>query len=128
MHIVGHGVDIVAVKRIAEMVERHSDHFLARVFTLGERGYAESSARRRDEHLAGRFAAKEAAMKALGTGWRNGIAWTDIEVVLLPSGQPSLRVTGAARDRALGAGISRWHVSISHTDDMAMASVIAEGE
>lgn len=128
MHIVGHGVDIVSVERIAEMVERHSDHFLGRVFTQGERAYAEASVRRRDEHLAGRFAAKEAALKALGTGWRDGIAWTDIEVVLLPSGQPSLRVTGEARSRAMSAGVTRWHVSISHTDDLAMASVIAEGD
>lgn len=127
MRIIGHGVDIVPVARIAEMVERHAAHFLERVFTPGERAYADASARRRMEHLAGRFAVKEATLKALGTGWRNGIAWTDIEVVLEPSGRPILALHGEAARAATGAGIRAWHVSISHTDDTAIASVIGEG-
>jgi len=127
MRIIGHGVDIVEVKRIAEMVERHADHFLDRVFTAGENSYAASSPRRRAEHLAGRFAAKEAALKALGTGWRSGIAWTDVEVRLEPSGRPNLVLHGAAESAALASGITAWHVSISHTDDLAIASVIGEG-
>ena len=128
MPIVGHGVDIVEVARIAEMRERHADRFLERCYTPAERAYAAANPKRTDEHLAGRFAAKEAALKAIGTGWRSGIAWTDLEIVLEPSGAPTLRVTGRADEIARGMGVARWHVSISHTDRHAMASVIAEGE
>lgn len=124
MSILGHGIDIVCVARIADMLRRHGQHFLNRCFTPAEQGYA-LGAKRRDEHLAGRFAAKEAALKALGTGWRHGIAWTDVEVVLLPSGQPTLRVGGQAGEAARQMGIGGWMVSISHTDDHAVASVIA---
>ena len=88
MHIVGHGIDLVEVSRIAELLERHGERFLERCFTAAERGYSDASVKRREEHLAARFAAKEAVLKALGTGWRDGIAWTDIEVVRRPSGQP----------------------------------------
>jgi holo-[acyl-carrier protein] synthase len=124
MSILGHGIDIVSVARIGEMLERHGQHFLNRCFTHAEQGYA-LAAKRRDEHLAGRFAAKEAALKALGTGWRHGIAWTDVEVVRLPSGQPTLRVSGQAGEIARQSGIGSWLVSISHTDQHAVASVIA---
>jgi len=128
MRIIGHGVDIVEVVRIADMVERHADHFLGRVFTPSERAYADASPRRRFEHLAGRFAAKEAALKALGTGWRNGIAWTDVEVIIEPSGRPALTMHAEASRSALASGIRAWHVSISHTGQHAIASVIGEGE
>lgn len=127
MRIIGHGVDIVPVARIARSLEEHGDRFLTRVFTPAEAAYAASS-RRRDEHLAGRFAAKEAAMKALGTGWRSGVAWTDFEVVVEPSGRPLLRVTGEAARLAREQGVAEWLVSISHTDDTALASVIVTGE
>lgn len=126
MSIVGHGIDIVGVARIAGMVERHGQHFLDRCFTRAEQGYA-ASGKRCAEHLAGRFAAKEAALKALGTGWRDGIAWTDVEVVLLPSGRPTLTITGQAAEIAAGLGIGAWLVSISHTEGHAIASVIATG-
>jgi holo-[acyl-carrier protein] synthase len=121
--MIAHGVDIVEVQRIASMIERHGQQFLDRVFTAGEQAYARDS-RRRDEHLAARFAAKEAALKALGTGWRSGIAWTDVEVVPLPSGQPTLRVHGRAAEIAAELGISSWSLSLSHTSSMAVASVI----
>ena len=127
MRIIGHGVDIVEVARIAAMLEDHGERFLIRCFTPGERGYAQSR-KRAAEHLAGRFAAKEAVLKALGTGWRSGIAWTDVEVHLLPSGQPELSLHRVAAEAARKAGISRWHLSISHTERHAVASVIASGD
>jgi len=119
-------VDVVEVDRIAQMLDRHGDRFLERCFTTGERDYA-IQARRTTEHLAGRFAAKEAALKAIRTGWRSGISWTDVEVVIEASGAPRLEVTGRAAEIAAGLGIRSWHVSISHTEALAIASVIAEG-
>ncbi len=126
MRILGHGIDICEVARIGEMIAQHGDRFLERCFTERERMYAGQS-RRRDEHLAARFAAKEAALKALGTGWQNGIAWTDVEVVLLPSGQPTLNITGRAAELAAQLGIKEWSISMSHTSTLATASVIATG-
>jgi holo-[acyl-carrier protein] synthase len=78
--------------------------------------------------LAGRFAAKEAVLKAMGTGWAEGIAWTEIEVAARASGQPELRLSGKAAELAAKQGISSWQISISHTEGQAMASVIAVGE
>ncbi len=123
MPIAAHGIDIVEVTRIARLLEEHGERFLQRVFTPGELGYA-AAGRRRDEHLAARFAAKEATLKALGTGWRSGIAWTDVEVVLLPSGAPTLRLHGKAAEIAQRQNIGAWLVSLSHTRDYAVASVI----
>lgn len=126
MNVVAHGIDLVKVVRVRAMVDRHGDRFLDRVFTPGERDYA-CTRKRRDEHLAARFAAKEAVFKALGTGWRDGMAWTDIEVVPEASGRPSLRVRGEAARVAQSLGIAAWLISLSHTDDTAIASVIALG-
>lgn len=126
MNPVAHGIDIVEVARIARMASEHGERFTGRCFTEGERRYAQAS-RRRDEHLAARFAAKEAAFKALGTGWRSGIAWTDIEVVSDASGAPTLRVGGGAALVARERGIAGWLVSLSHTGTHAVASVIALG-
>ena len=126
MSIVGHGVDLVEIARIGEMVRRHGDNFLDRCFTVAERAYAESSSKRRDEHLAARFAAKEAVLKALGTGWRNGIAWTDVEVVRQATGQPTVRLSGEAARVARELGITAWFISLSHTHAHAMASAIAQ--
>jgi len=120
-------VDLVEVARIARSVAEHGQRFLARVFTEGERGYAEANTRRVNEHLAVRFAAKEAVLKALGTGWSQGIGWRDVEIVREPSGRPAVRLTGVAAEVAERMGVERWHVSLSHTDTMAMASVIACG-
>lgn len=124
MRIVGHGIDIVEVARVAEMCREHGQRFLDRCFTVAEQAYA-SDRKRRDEHLAGRFAAKEAILKALGTGWRDGIAWTDVEVVLMPSGQPTAVLRGRAAEIAAGLGAAEWSVSISHTETHAVASAIA---
>ena len=123
--IVGHGIDVVEVARVAELVERHGERFLARCFGPAERAYAESrSPRRRAEHLAARFAAKEAALKVLGTGLRGGICWTDIEVVRDGAGCPSLRLSGRAGEVAAERGIASWHLSLTHTATLAYASAI----
>lgn len=124
--MIAHGVDITEVSRIAEMIAQHGDRFWSRVFTLDERAYCEAHPRRTTEHAAARFAAKEAALKCLGTGWRNGLAWTDIEVRRDELGKPSLHLSGEASRLAALLAISRWHVSLSHTSSQAIASVIAE--
>ena len=124
--IIGHGVDIVETSRIEQLLGDHPERFLERVFTPGEQSDS-SSSKRQHEHLAARFAAKEAALKALGTGWSQGIGWTDIEVVRAENGKPSLHVTGRAAEIAGELGIERWHVSLSHIEQCAIASVIAEG-
>lgn len=126
--VLGHGVDLAEVARVAEMVERHGERFLDRVFTSAERGFAQRSRRRMAEHLAARFAAKEAVLKAMGTGLRGGIRWTDVEVTRDGEGRPGVRLAGAAARRAQLMGIRRWVLSLSHTSGVAMASAIAIGE
>lgn len=125
--ILGHGIDLAEVERVRRSVERFGDRFLERVFTEAERAYA-GDGPRRDEHLAARFAAKEAVFKALGTGWAQGVGWTDIEVAREASGKPVLALHGRAHEIAESMGVRTWHVSLTHTGTMAMASVIAEGE
>ena len=125
--ILGHGIDLVDVARIASMRARLGDRFLERCFTDDEAEYALARPKRTDEHLAARFAAKEAALKAIGTGWTRGIAWTDVSVRSEPSGRPGLLVAGVAGEYAAELGIDRWHLSLSHTGGLAIASVIAEG-
>jgi holo-[acyl-carrier protein] synthase len=124
MPIVGHGIDIVETARIKRMAEEHGQRFLDRCFTPAEQAYAAANPKRYFEHLAGRFAAKEAVLKVLGTGWRGGIAWTDIEVTRDPSGQPQIRLTGECLRVATNIGIGRWHVSISHIETHATASAL----
>jgi holo-[acyl-carrier protein] synthase len=124
MPIVGHGIDIVETRRIRQLVENHGPHFLDRVFTEAEQVYCARNPKRCIEHLAGRFAAKEAVLKVLGTGWRGGIAWTDIEILKDPSGQPQIRLTGECLRIAEEMGICHWHISISHIETHATASAI----
>ncbi len=119
-----HGVDITSVARIREMLAAHGDSFQRKCFTPAEVAYCRAGGRI-DEHFAGRFAAKEAVLKALGTGWAGGIAWTDVEVVNLPTGQPTVQLHGKAAEFASTLNISAWAISISHTDELAIASVIA---
>ncbi|MGD9791297.1 MAG: holo-ACP synthase [Phycisphaerales bacterium] len=126
MHTLAHGIDLVPVARLARSIDQHGDRFLERVFTSGERDYAHAN-KRRDEHLAARFAAKEAVFKALGTGWSGGIAWTDVEVTRDESGRPAIVLTGKAATIAASLGIKSWLVSLSHTEDHAIASVIGLG-
>ncbi len=128
MPIVGHGIDLTPVARIAALRERHAERFLERVFTRAERDYCALRPRRTDEHLAARFAAKEATLKALGTGLTAGIRWIDISVEREDTAPPTLRLTGAAAQAAERLAANRWHVSLSHAGGMAIASVIAETE
>ena len=125
MAIIGHGVDVVDIARISAMIENHGEHFLHRCFTAGESDYCREN---RDFaiHFAGRFAAKEAIVKALGTGFRGRIAWTDMEILSDSKGKPVLRLTGHTAALADQAGITAWHISISHTAHTAFASAIAE--
>ena len=127
MHIIAHGVDVVDIPRIRAMLEEHGERFVERCFTDGERAYAESGSRRRPERYAVRFACKEAVMKALGTGWRSGISWRDIEVRRAPSGQPHLALEGECRRLARDMRIRTWVVSLSHGGSSAVASVIGCG-
>jgi holo-[acyl-carrier protein] synthase len=124
MPIVGHGIDIVETSRIRQLVEHHGQHFLDRCFTPREQAYCGRNPKRYFEHLAGRFAAKEAILKVLGTGWRGGIAWTDMEILPEPSGQPKLQLTGECARIAGELQIQHWHVSISHIETHATASAI----
>lgn len=122
--IVGHGIDIVETARISKLLEDHAQRFLDRCFTPLEQHYCAKNPKRYIEHLAGRFAAKEAVLKVLGTGWRGGIAWTDIEILPEPSGQPKIRLTGECLRIATELNISTWHISISHIETHATASAI----
>lgn len=124
MSLIGHGIDIVETARIKRSVEEHGQHFLDRVYTPAEQAYCSKNGKRYYEHLAGRFAAKEAVLKVLGTGWRGGIAWTDIEIINEPSGQPKLTLTGESLRIASELNITQWHVSISHIETHATASAI----
>jgi holo-[acyl-carrier protein] synthase len=123
--IIGHGIDIVEVARVEQMVKDHGDRFLNRCFTAHEQAYCGRQSKRLFEHLAGRFAAKEAVLKALGTGWRGGIAWTDVEVLNEASGAPLVRLSGECRRVAESRNVSRWLISISHISTYAAASAIA---
>jgi holo-[acyl-carrier protein] synthase len=125
--IVGIGVDIAETARIAQALERHGDRFSRRIFTPREIEYCERF-KNKAERYAARFAAKEAAFKALGTGWRNGIRWLDVEVTNLPSGKPELRLEGQAREVGRRLSVSRASLSISHTDHYAIAQVIFESD
>jgi len=123
--IVGHGIDLVENQRIADLIEKHGEHFLTRVFTENERAYANASKKRSIEHLAARFAAKEAVLKSIGTGWRSGIAWTDIEISRQPSGRPEVTLANRAKQIANDLKISNWIISLSHTKTHAIASALA---
>ncbi|MBM4112963.1 MAG: holo-[acyl-carrier-protein] synthase [Phycisphaerae bacterium] len=125
MEIIGHGIDVVAIERIAALLQAHGDRFRQRVYTPAEQALADASGPRCAERYAVRFAAKEAALKALGTGLRGGIAWTDIEIVASWIGRPELILRGEAHALAARMGIDRWLVSLSHSGGIAVASVIA---
>lgn len=123
--IVGTGIDIAEVPRIREAIERHGERFLKRVFTEGEIQYCESKANR-VERYAARFAAKEAGMKAIGTGWNHGVRWRDIEVARKPGGRPTLMLHGKAEEFAAKLGATNIALSLTHTAEQAFAQVILE--
>jgi len=124
--IVGLGVDIAEVGRIEAAIRRHGQAFLRRLFTPAEMAYCEGH-RNKYERYAGRFAAKEAAMKALGTGWKHGVRWLDIEIVQLPSGKPSLELRGRAQEFAERLEVKNIALTITHSGNTALAQVIFEG-
>ncbi|HEV2395631.1 MAG TPA: holo-[acyl-carrier-protein] synthase [Candidatus Sulfotelmatobacter sp.] len=123
--IVGTGIDIAEVPRIRQSIERFGQRFLQRVYTEGEMRYCDSKANR-VERYAARFAAKEAAMKALGTGWNHGVRWRDCEVAREPGGRPTMRFHGKAGEFAAKLGVKNIALSISHTEEEAIAQVILE--
>ena len=123
--IVGTGIDIAEVPRIAQAISRYGDRFLRRIFTEGEIQYCESKASRVQSYAA-RFAAKEAAMKALGTGWNRGVRWRDVEVCRQPGSRPTLAFHGKAAEFASRLGAVHVALSLTHTSDEAIAQVILE--
>ncbi len=123
--IVGTGIDIAEVPRIGASIARFGDRFLRRIFTEAEIRYCESKANR-IERYAARFAAKEAAMKAIGTGWNHGVAWRDVEVCRQPGGRPTIAFHGKAAEFAAKLGAVRVALSLSHTEAYAIAQVILE--
>jgi holo-[acyl-carrier protein] synthase len=125
--IVGTGVDISEVDRIEAAVKRFGDRFLKRVFTPAEVRYCTGKPNAA-ERLAARFAAKEAGMKAIGTGLRHGVTWHDVEVVRLPGQRPVLQFHGKAAEFAVRLGCKRTHLSLSHTKEQAIAHVILESD
>jgi holo-[acyl-carrier protein] synthase len=123
--IVGTGIDLCEVSRIESAIARHGRRFVERIYTGREIAYAEAKANRY-ERFAARFAAKEAGMKALGTGWRGGLTWRDLEVTNFASGRPALTLHGKAAEIAVRLGVRNVSLSITHTAEQAMAMVILE--
>jgi holo-[acyl-carrier protein] synthase len=125
--ILGIGFDLLEVSRMARSLEEHGDRFVARIFTEGE--ILECAGRLdRAQALAARFAAKEACLKALGTGWAQGLNFQQVEVLKAEGGRPELELSGAARERAGRMGVRAIHVSLTHQKGMAGAVVVLEGE
>lgn len=123
VNVVSQGIDLIENRRLGEVLERHRDRFLERVLTPSEQAYVN---RMRDPlpHIAGRFAAKEAVFKVLGTGWRGGIAWTDVEITNNASGQPSVALSGECELIAQRKKIAKILISISHTHEYAAATAV----
>jgi holo-[acyl-carrier protein] synthase len=124
--IVGTGVDLAEVPRIKASIERYGEKFIRRIYTPAEIAYVERKANKYERYAA-RFAAKEAGMKAIGTGWRRGVTWQDFEVANLPSGKPTLLLHGVAAGFAEKLGVKHISLSITHTAELGMAHVILEG-
>lgn len=123
--IISIGIDIIEVARIREVLLR-TPRFAQRVFTVAERAYCDSHGAVAAQHYAARFAAKEAALKALQTGWRGGITWQDVEILARETGAPYLVITGQALELLTKYGVTSTHLSISHTTDHAIAQVVLE--
>lgn len=125
MQNIANGIDLVELERIEKILSSHGERFLNRVFTVREREYADKNKGARTEKLAGRFAAKEAVMKVIGTGWRGKISWTDIEIINDSMGKPVLRLSGEVERIMDDMGISDIDISITHTKQFAIASAVA---
>ena len=124
--VIGIGTDITECLRIAKMIERHGDLFINRVYTPREVNYCQTR-KQSTEHFTGRWAAKEAVLKALGTGWRRGISWRDVEIINEPGGRPVVYVHGGVKSVVEQLGITSLRVSISHCHGYATAFVVATG-
>jgi holo-[acyl-carrier protein] synthase len=124
--ILGTGIDVIDIERIAHSVERYGEHFLRRIYTPGEIAYCQRKRRNAAESFAARFAAKEAAAKALGTGIGFGVTWREIEVGREPAGRPVLLLHGRAAEIAQAMGVRSSSLSITHTGSQSMALVILE--
>jgi holo-[acyl-carrier protein] synthase len=124
---VGTGIDIAETERIEQALERHGERFARRVFTVDEIAYCDRF-KNKAERYAARFAAKEAAFKALGTGWAKGVHWLDVEVIHQPTGKPDLVLRGRAQEVANQLGVTRALVSISHANRYVIAQVILESD
>jgi holo-[acyl-carrier protein] synthase len=125
-NIIGIGTDIVECLRIAQMIERHGELFISRVYTPHEIQYCQSR-KLATQHFAGRWAAKEAVLKAIGTGWRRGISWRDVEICNEAGGQPTVQLHGGAREIGDRLGIVDMMISISHCRSHATALAVAQG-
>ena len=125
--IIGIGTDIIECLRIAQMIERHGELFINRVYTDLEIEYC-AARKAATQHFAGRWAAKEAILKALGTGWSRGISWRDIEVLNDKHGAPQVTLRAGAREISEQLGIRKMHVTISHCRCHAVAYAVAEGQ
>jgi len=125
--ILGTGIDLAEVPRVRAAIERYGRRFIERIYTPAEIAYVERKANRYERYAA-RFAAKEAGMKAIGTGWRHGVRWQDFEVLNLPSGRPTLKLHGVAARVAERLGVRAISLSLTHTAQQGMAFVILEGE
>ena len=123
--IVGTGVDLAEVDRIRSSIERYGTRFIRRIYTAREIAYVERKANKYERYAA-RFAAKEAGMKAIGTGWKHGVTWQDFEVTNLPSGKPTLALYGVAAQVAARLGVKSVALSLTHTAQLGMAHVILE--
>lgn len=125
--IIGLGIDVCRIERVGHFVQRYGDRFLRRCFTADEIKHIQRY-KNNAENYAGSIAVKEAASKALGTGWRQGVHWKNFEVAHLPSGKPILRVHGKAAIMTSQMGVKNINISITHDDGVAAAVVIFEGE
>jgi holo-[acyl-carrier protein] synthase len=123
--IVGIGIDVAEVDRVRDAIERHGRRFVERIFSSAEIAYVEQKANRYERYAA-RFAAKEAAMKAIGTGWKRGVRWQDFEVTNLASGRPTLQLHGVAATIAQSLGVRNIALSLTHTAIEGVAIVILE--
>lgn len=124
--VLGTGTDIIEIERIQASLDRYGQRFLERIFTPGEINYCQRKKRHAAESFAARFAAKEAGAKALGTGISRGISWKEIEVRREPGERPTLHLTGRAAEQAAKIGVKRLHLSLTHSQSLALAVVIAE--
>lgn len=124
--ILGTGIDLAEVDRIQASIERYGERFVQRIYTPREIAYVQRKANKYERYAA-RFAAKEAGMKAIGTGWRHGVRWQDFEVTNLKSGRPTLTFHGVAAEFARKLGVQQVHLSLTHTAQYGQAFVILEG-